>query len=206
MLTIHHLKVSQSDRIVWLCEELAIPYVLKLYFRDPITHMAPPEYKALHPSGTAPVITDGDVVLAESGAIIDYIVAKYRNGGLTLPANHPEFASFLYWYHFANGSLMPALMMLMGEGKLAQAMSARADRYLAEIETHFAAGHTWIAGGTFTVADIMILFPLTTMRSFIPLDLSPYVHIYEYLRRVTARPAFLAAKAKADPELELQIV
>src|ERR1700760_276520 len=103
MLTVHHLGRSQSERVVWLCEELEIPYELKIYVRDAETMLAPPDYKALHPSGSAPVITDGDVVLAESGAIIDYIVAKYGKGRLTLGADDPDFASFLYWLPFAHG-------------------------------------------------------------------------------------------------------
>src|SRR6202048_121719 len=105
MLTVHHLGKSQSERIVRLCEELAIPYELKRYTRDPVTVLAPPEYKALHPIGAAPVITDGDLVLAESGAVVDYIIAKYGNGRLALTADHPDFAAFLYWFHFANGTL-----------------------------------------------------------------------------------------------------
>src|SRR6202171_5795282 len=108
MLTIHHLGKSQSERIVWLCEELGIPYELKRYERLPVTMLAPPEYKALHPLGAAPVITDGDVVLAESSAIIEYIAAKQGNGRLALAAAHPDFAQFLYWFHFANGTLQPA--------------------------------------------------------------------------------------------------
>ena len=84
MLTVHHLGISQSERIVWLCEELEIPYALKIYQRDPKTILAPADYKALHPIGTAPVITDGDLVLAESGAVVDYIIAKYGNGRLKL--------------------------------------------------------------------------------------------------------------------------
>lgn len=205
MLTVHHLGISQSDRIVWLCEELAIPYELVLYERDPVTRLAPATYKALHPSGTAPVITDDALVLAESGAIIDYIVARHGNGRLTLPSDHPDFASYLYWYHFANGSLMPCMMTLMGEGGMVQVMHDRAARNLAALETHFAQGHVWLAGDTFTVADIMIMFPLTTMRAFVPLDLSPYPNLRAYLKRVTERPAFQAAKAKADPDLELLI-
>ena len=87
MLTIHHLGKSQSERIVWLCEELEIPYALKIYARDAVTMLAPPDYKALHPIGAAPVITEGDLVLAESGAIVEYITAKYGNGRLTLRAS-----------------------------------------------------------------------------------------------------------------------
>ena len=118
MLTVHHLGKSQSERIVWLCEELGIPYELKLYERDPVTRLAPPEYKALHPLGAAPVITDGDVVLAELGAIIEYIAAKYGNGRLVLAPDHPDFAQFLYWFHFANGTLQPATGRNMILGRL----------------------------------------------------------------------------------------
>src|SRR5665213_1275726 len=103
MLTVHHLGKSQSERIVWLCEELGIPYELKNYARDKVTMLAPADYKALHPIGAAPVITDGDVVLAESGAVVEYILARYGKGRLTLAADHPDFAPFLYWFHFANG-------------------------------------------------------------------------------------------------------
>ena len=109
MLTVHHLGRSQSERIVWLCEELEIPYALKCYTRDAVTMLAPPDYKALHPIGTAPVITDGDLVLAESGAVVEYIIAKYGKGRLALAPDHPDFAQFLYWYHFANGTLQPVM-------------------------------------------------------------------------------------------------
>ena len=205
MLTVHHLGVSQSDRIVWLCEELAIPYELVRYDRDAVTRLAPAAYKALHPSGTAPVITDEGLSLAESGAIIDYIVAKHGDGRLTLTVDHPNFAQYLYWYHFANGSLMPAMMGLMAGGAVQPLMRNRVDRALAALEAHLANGHIWLAGDTFTIADIMILFPLTTMRAFVPLDLAPYPGIGAYLRRVVERPAFQAAKAKADPDLILQV-
>jgi glutathione S-transferase len=205
MLTVHHLGISQSDRIVWLCEELAIPYELIRYDRDAVTRLAPAAYKALHPSGTAPVITEDGLSLAESGAIIDYIVAKHGDGQLTLTADHPNFAQYLYWYHFANGSLMPSMMGLMGGGAIQPLMRERADRGLAALEAHFADGHVWLAGDTFTIADIMILFPLTTMRAFVPLDLAPYPGIRAYLRRAVERPAFKAAKAKADPDLILQL-
>ncbi len=113
MLTVHHLGKSQSERIVWLCEELEIPYELKRYTRDAVTMLAPADYKALHPIGAAPVITDGDLVLAESGAIVDYIMAKYGKGRLTPSASDPGFAQFLYWFHFANGTLQAAMGRLM---------------------------------------------------------------------------------------------
>jgi glutathione S-transferase len=96
MLTVHHLGKSQSERIVWLCEELGVPYALKRYERDPVTMLAPAEYRALHPIGAAPVVTDGDLVLAESGAIIEYIIAKQGGGRLALGPSHPDFATYLY--------------------------------------------------------------------------------------------------------------
>src|SRR6201995_5035277 len=113
MLIVHHLGKSQSERIVWLCEELGIPYALKHTARDAVTMLAPADYKALHPIGSAALITDGGLVLAESGAIVEYITAKYGHGRLPLPADHPDFASFLYWFHFANGTLQANLGRLM---------------------------------------------------------------------------------------------
>lgn len=205
MLTVHHLGISQSDRIVWLCEELEIPYDLVVYERDPVTRLAPPEFKALHPSGTAPVITDGAVVLAETGAVVDYIVAKHGGGRLTIPASDPAFADFLYWYHFSNGSLIPAMMAMAGDGGLAPIMRDRVERYIAALEAHLAKGKPWLVGDSFTVADIMILFPLTTMRAFIPVDLTDCPAIRAYIRRLVDRPAFQRAKAKADPDLVLPI-
>ncbi|WP_321818692.1 MULTISPECIES: glutathione S-transferase [unclassified Paraburkholderia] len=206
MLTVHHLGSSQSERIVWLCEELDIPYELVRYDRDPVTRLAPAAYKALHLSGTAPIITDGGLTLAESGAVIDYIVAKHGDGRLKLHADHPDFARFLYWYHFANGSLMPSLMVLMdgGGGAIAGIMRDRAVRYLDALEAYFADGHLWLAGTDFTIADIMIMFPLTGMRAFIPVDLSSYSNLSAYLRRVVNRPAFRSAMAKAEPNLEIR--
>src|ERR671931_1622783 len=107
MLTVHHLGRSQSERIVWLCEELGLDYELKRYDRAPL--LAPPEYKALHPIGTAPVITDGKLVLGESGAIIEYLLAKYGKRRFARQFGHPEFANYLYWLHFANGSFQALL-------------------------------------------------------------------------------------------------
>jgi glutathione S-transferase len=206
MLIVHHLGISQSDRIVWLCEELAIPYQLIRYARDPVTRLAPPEYRALHPFGTAPVITDGDLVLGESGAIIDYIIAKYGGGRLALKVDDPAFADYLFWFHFANGSLMPSAMLdlaarMMGgaapSGPLA-ALRERSDRAFAMIDSRLATV-PYLAGREFTAADIITLFPLTTMREFIPRDLAPFPHIQAYLQKIAARPALQRAMAKADP-------
>ncbi|MGU3494921.1 glutathione S-transferase family protein [Xanthobacteraceae bacterium A53D] len=199
MLIVHHLVGSQSERIVWLCEELAIPYELVRYQPEP-SGFAPPAYKALHHAGTAPVINDGALALAESCAVIDYIVAKYGNGRLTLKPDHQDFARFLYWYHYTDGTLMPGFLAMMGGSTVEVPLRERVNRGMAALEAHFAAGHPWLAGDTFTVADIMLLFPLTVLRGHVALDLSACPDLKAYLRRVAARPAFLAARAKADPD------
>jgi glutathione S-transferase len=210
MLTAHHLGKSQSERIVWLCEELQIPYELKRYTRDAKTMLAPPDYKALHPIGTAPVITDGDIVLAESGAVVEYIIAKYGNGRLTLPASDPGFAQFLYWFHFANGTLQAAMgrLMILNRLKLADdnpilaATKARVDLAFDLVEARTGAAD-YLAGSEFTSADIMIGFSLTTMRYFQPYDLARCPNIVKYLARVSARPAYRRAMDKGDPGMAL---
>lgn len=207
-MIVHHLGKSQSERIVWLCEELGIPYEFKVYDRDPVTRLAPPEYKALHPIGTAPVITDGDVVLAESGAIIEYIVAKHGKGRLTLAPDHPDFAQFLYWFHFANGTLQPATgrsmilsrLKLPDDNPILRAMKGRLDLALGLVEARLAKT-AFLAGSEFTTADIMIVFTLTTMRLFLPFDLKPYPAILAYLQRIGARPAYRRAMQKGDPDM-----
>jgi glutathione S-transferase len=208
MLTVHHLGKSQSERIVWLCEELGIPYELRVYDRHPVTRLAQPDYKALHPIGAAPVITDGDVVLAESAAIIDYIVAKYGKGRLVLAADHPDFAQFVYWFHFANGSLQPAMgrNMILGRLNLAAdnplllAMQARLKLALDLVEARLGKAD-YFAGSELTTADIMIVFSLTTMRLFLPFDLAPYPAILAYLQRIGRRDAYQRAMRKGDPDL-----
>ena len=210
MLTVHHLGKSQSERIVWLCEELEIPYELKRYARDAKTMLAPPDYKALHPIGTAPVMTDGDVVLAESGAVVEYIIAKYGNGRLTLRADDPDFAQFLYWFHFANGTLQANMgrLMLLNRLKLADdnpilaATKARVDLAFDRVDARTREAD-YLAGHAFTSADIMIGFSLTTMRYFQPYDLARCPNIVRYLARIGARPAYRRAMEKGDPGMVL---
>jgi glutathione S-transferase len=210
MLTVHHLGRSQSERIVWLCEELGIPYELKCYTRDAVTMLAPPEYKALHPIGSAPVITDGGLVLAESGAVVDYIIAKYGNGCLVLKPDHPDFANYLYWLHFANGTLQPSMgrCMTLNRLKLTEdnpvqvAMKARLDRAFDLVDAR-AREAEYLAGGEFTAADIMMGFSLTTMRYFLPFDLARCPNILGYLARIGARPAYRRAMEKGDPGMAL---
>jgi glutathione S-transferase len=210
VLIVHHLGISQSDRIVWLCEELGLDYELKRYERDPVTRMAPAAYKALTPFGTAPVITDGDLVLGESGAILEYIIQVYGEGRLMVRPGAPGYTDYLFWYHFANGSLMPAVMMsLVGAMSGADparisALSARLDRAYDQIEERLSTV-SHFAGDAFTAADIIMLFPLTTMRVFAPRDLTPYPNIRAYLRRIGQRPAFRRAMQKADPGFQVPL-
>ncbi|QPF84739.1 glutathione S-transferase [Bradyrhizobium genosp. L] len=210
MLTVHHLGRSQSERIVWLCEELDIPYELKRYARDPVTVLAQPDYKALHPIGAAPVITDGELVLAESGAVVEYIIARYGSGRLALKPDHPDFAQFLYWFHFANGTLQSQMgrSMILNRLNLADdhpmlvATRARVDRSFDLVDAHVRDA-TYLAGDDFTSADIMIGFSLTTMRYFLPYDLGRCPNIQAYLGRIAARPAYRRAMEKGDPGMTL---
>ena len=213
MLTVHHLRKSQSERIVWLCEELGLDYALQSYDRDPVTILAPSEYKRLHPMGAAPVIDDDGLVLAESGAIVDYLIATHGQGRFALAAGHPDYAQYLYWLHFANGNLQPAMGRNMILNRLALppdnatlvATRGRLDRALQYLDGHLAKA-TWLAGSEFTAADIMTVFSLTTMRYFHPLDLAPRAHILDYLQRIGDRPAYRSAMAKGDPGMTPMLV
>lgn len=210
MLTVHHLGMSQSERIVWLCEELGIPYELKRYSRDLVTRLAQADYKALHPMGTAPVITDGDVVLAESGAVIEYITATYGKDRLALRPDHPDYPQFLCWFHFANGTLQAIMGRLMilnrlklpNDNPVLMASNERLERALNQVEARTRDAE-YLAGSEFTSADIMIGFTLTTMRYFQPYDYARYPNIVSYLGRIGARPAYRRAMEKGDPGMAL---
>lgn len=210
MLTVHHLGKSQSERIVWLCEELGIPYELKRYERDSRTMLAPAEYKALHPLGAAPVITDDGLVLAESGAIMEYIIARHGEGRFAIGLDEPDYGEYLYWFHFVNGTLQPNIgrnMILSRSGlspdsPIQFAMADRQRRALSAVETRL--GEVpYLAGQQFSAADMMIIFTLTTMRYFAPFDLQPYPHILDYLGRLAERPAYRAAMENGDPGMVL---
>ncbi|KAF7369200.1 Glutathione S-transferase [Mycena venus] len=207
-LTVYHLHVSQSERIPWLCEELAIPYELKAYKRAPV--MAPPEYKALHPSGSAPVIQDGELALAESGACVEYISHRHAAGALFLPPTHADYPSFLYWWHWSNGTFQPALNSalfvsragLPDDNPRMVALVDRLRRVLGVLNKRLEKNE-WLAGEQFTVADIMVVFSLTTMRYFYPYSLSEHGGVLKYLQRVGAREAYQRAMKKCEPEMEL---
>ena len=208
MLRIHHLGRSQSERIVWLCEELGLPYELQHYVRDPATMLSPPELKALHPLGAAPLVQDGDLLLAESAAIVEYIIVKHGGGRLKLGPEHPDYATFLYWFHFSNGNLQPGMgrLMMVSRAKLPAdhpvraSVESRLDRLMALVERRLGEA-PYFAGREFTAADIMSVFSLTTMRLFQPVDLAPYPNIRGYLQRIGERPAYRRAMAKGDPDL-----
>jgi glutathione S-transferase len=209
-MIVHHLGRSQSERIVWLCEELGIDYELKCYERDPATRLAPPEYKALHPIGTAPVITDGDVVIGESGAIIEYVIGKYGKGRLARHPAHPEYANYLYWFHYANGSFQPLLHRTLvarrleptPDHRVLKDLQGRLERALEFLNQRLGEVD-YLAGNELTAADIMIVFSFTTMRSFTPYEIKPYPNILAYLRRIGARKAYQRAMLKGDPGMPL---
>ena len=210
MLVVHHLGVSQSDRIVWLCEELGLPYQLVRYDRTP-EGGGPEDYQALHPYGTAPVLQDGNTLLGESGAIIDYVIAQYGNGSLAVGRDHPDFADYLYWFHFANGTFMASGMMVLGLLFAGVQVSGDAGRLTARWERAFQLADQrlgeapYFAGDSFSAADIMMHFPLTTMRMFVPYDISGHFNILAYLQRIADRPAFKRARQKADPDMPLNL-
>ncbi|MYZ44312.1 glutathione S-transferase family protein [Schauerella aestuarii] len=208
MITIHHLGRSQSERILWLCEELGVPYTMVKHVRDPVTMLSPPALKALHPLGAAPVIIDDGTMLAESGAIVQYIIDKYGAGRLALDTSDPDFAAYLYWFHFANANLQA----VMGRNMLLRRLDLPVDdavllstrerlsRALSMVESRLGSA-TYLAGQRFTAADIMTVFSLTTMRIFMPLDLHPYPNILAYLKRIGDREGYQRAMKKGDPDL-----
>ena len=208
MLTIHHLGHSQSERIIWLCEELQIPYELRKYTRDPVSRLSPPELKALHPLGAAPLIEVSGMLLAESAAIVEFILVRYGNGRLRHDLDHPSFAAYLYWFHFSNGNLQPAMLRAMtvrrcrlaSDDPIQIAADDRLMLLLNLINTHLS-DSAYLAGEDFTAADIMSVFSLTTMRLFHPVDMTPFSNILAYLKRIGNRPAYRRAMSSGDPDL-----
>ena len=206
MITIYHLGTSRSERIIWLAEELGIDYRLEAFAREP-TGAAPDALRALHPLGKAPLIRDGETVLAESGAIVDYVVRRYGNGRLALPPEAPRFADYVYWLHFAEGSLMTlmitALVLSRIPGADATPPGVRVRDRLAQMLSFVDAAlarSTYFAGDELTAADVMMVFPFTTMRRFLDFDLAPCANIAAYLSRIEARPAYRRAMQRSGPE------
>ncbi|MGJ0237885.1 glutathione S-transferase family protein [uncultured Novosphingobium sp.] len=206
MLTVHHLGQSQSERIVWLCEELELDYELKRYERRADNHLAPDEYKALHPMGIAPVITDGDLVLGESGAICDYIVTRHGQGKLVPAPDHPDFADHLFWFHWANGTFMATAMMQLvlgftdSVGKI-PFVADRDRRGWEMVETRLGEA-PFFGGRALTTADIMMGYALTTGRGFRQTSIDGFPNLKAYLQRIGERPAYQRAMAKAEPGVD----
>jgi glutathione S-transferase len=205
MLTVHHLGISQSERIVWLCEELGLDYELVRYDRREDNRLAPDSYKALHPMGIAPVITDGELALGESGAIIDYICGKYGSGTLVPGPDDPDFADHLFWYHWANATFMATMMAQLvltmsgaGDGPAAPFIADREDRAWDMVEKRLGEA-PFFGGARLTIADIMIVYCLTTSRSFRGVTNAGKPNLQAYLRRIAERPAYQRAMAKAEP-------
>ena len=204
MLTVHHLGISQSERIVWLCEELGLDYAFKRYERRADNRLAPDDYKALHPMGIAPVITDGDFVLGESGAICDYLCERYGGGRLVPGRDDPDRAAHLFWFNWSNATFMTTLMMQLvlaggGEGNPAAGfVGDRARRGWAMVETRLGEA-PFFGGRELTTADVMMVYCLTTSRAFRGTPIDGYPNLKAYLARIGARPAYQRAMAKAEP-------
>ena len=203
MLTVHHLRISQSERIVWLCEELGLEYKLKLYNRREDNRLAPDDYKALHPMGIAPIIQDGDLVLGESGAIVEYILAKYGNGSLVPSVDSPDFPTHLFWFHHANGTFMTNAMMVLaaqaaGAEEIPEFVAGRGAKSWQMMERHLGE-QPYFGGSELTSADIMMGFGLTTARTFGGPDMTDFPNILAWLKRVGAREAYQRAMAKCEP-------
>jgi glutathione S-transferase len=196
MITIHHLNESRSQRILWLLEELEIPYDIKFYKRDATTNLAPPELTAVHPLGKSPVITDGDLTIAESGAIVDYIVRTY-GGGRLVPPPGPAFEKHQEWLHYAEGSAMLPLMILLYTLRLGEAAAPLQPRIDSEIARHLGyvnqglAGRDYLMGGELTAADVQMSFVGEVARAFGRLADKPDLNAW--VDRLHARAAYKRA-------------
>ena len=205
MITIYHLETSRSERIVWLMEELGLPYRMQVFPRE-TTGAAPHPLKEIHALGRAPAIRDGDAVLAESGAIVDYIVHRHAGGRLGLSPDDPGYARYVYWLHFAEGSLMSLLLIVLVLSRVPEAaaspvtarMRERMNQMLSFVDKELGSG-PWFAGAEFTAADIMMVFPFTTLRNFLDYNIEPYANIAAYLERIQGRPTYRKAMSLAGP-------
>ena len=210
-ITVHHLNDSRSQRILWLLEELDLEYEVKRYERDPETMLAPASLKEVHPLGKSPVITDEELTLAESGAIVEYLVARYGNGRLAPKSETPERLRYTYWLHYAEGSAMPPLVMqlifnqieekspfflrpvakvITGNVKqtyIVPQITQNLDYLEAELKKN-----TWFVGDEFTAADIQLSFPLEAAAAYSNLG-GNYPQLTTFLERVHARPAYQKA-------------
>jgi glutathione S-transferase len=203
MLTVHHLNESRSQRVVWLLEELAIPYELKTYARNATTRLAPPELKAVHPLGKSPVISDGGLTVIETGAIIDYIIRHHGGGRMQPAAGTADYDLYQQWLHYAEGSAMLPLMLNMYVGRLKEAGAPLHPRIESEITNHLGfvddalKGREFFVGGGLTGADVQMSFVAEVARA--QGKLASYPGFNAWLDRMHARPAWTAAIEKTGP-------
>jgi glutathione S-transferase len=218
MIVVHHLNNSRSQRVLWLLEELGLPYEIQHYQRDAVTMLAPPELRQVHPLGKSPVITDGDVTLAESGAILEYLVERHGKGRLVPKAGTQERVRYTYWMHYAEGSMMPPLLMKLVFDQIekakmpfiakpfARAIAQKVKRSFIhpQITQHlnFLEGEMqardWFAGDDFTAADVQMSFPLEAAQARGGLNASR-PRLMDFLARIRARPAYQRALEKGGP-------
>ncbi len=211
MITVHHLNNSRSQRILWLLEELGLAYDIKYYQRDPETMLAPASLRQVHPLGKSPVITDDTLTLAESGAIIEYLVERYGDGRLAPPLDVPERLRYRYWLHYAEGSLMPPLLIKLVFDQMAErspfllrpivraiSQPVKSSFIDPQITTHLdyleleLEHSSWFAGNEFTAADIQMSFPLAAAAERASLN-SSRPKLMDWLDRIHARPAYQRA-------------
>lgn len=208
MITVYHLDRSRSERPVWLLEELGEPYAIEHFDRMP-TLEAPPAYKALHPLGSSPVIKADGKMIAESGAVIEFLATTLGNGRLAVAPGAPNYADYLFWFHFSESTLMNEvtreIMSEAGgvpyENPGRKFSRQRTAGYLAFVDDRLAEV-PYFAGEDFTAADIMMTFIFTTTRLFVGLDLAPYPNILRYLERIESRPAYQRSQKIAGPNRE----
>jgi glutathione S-transferase len=219
MITVHHLNNSRSQRVLWLLEELGCEYQVVKYQRDPHTLLAPPELKVVHPLGKSPLVADGTHTLAESGAIIEYLIDRYGNGRLRPPPGSAQHLRYTYWLHYAEGSAMPLLLLKLVFLRLprpvpalirpiVRAVAQRAQQRLIDpqLRTHLdyweseLGRSTWFAGEELTGADVQMSFPLEAAAARAGMALGPRVG--QFLERIHARPAYRRALA-AGGEFQL---
>lgn len=218
MITVHHLNNSRSQRILWMLEELEAPYDIVPHLRDPQTNLAPPSLRALHPLGKLPVIVDGDLTLAESGAIVDYILDRYGAGRLAPARGTPEYLRYTYWMHYAEGSAMQPLVLkvvfdqieaarmpffarpiarAIAGGMKRRFIQPELDRHLDFLEAELG-DSPWFAGADLTAADIMLSFPLQAAVARCGLD-ARRPKLIDFVARVEARPAFRRSVERGGP-------
>lgn len=204
MIKVHHLNNSRSQRILWLLEELGVDYEVVKYQRDSQTSLAPPELKAIHPLGKSPVITDGDLILAESGAIIEYLADTYGKGRLAPAPGTPERLRYSYWMHFAEGSAMTPFLLALYLGRVGEAAGPVLQHVGGQIvslvdylEAELAKA-PYFVGKDLTAADIQMSFPveIAAMRGLAGADRP---HLAAFMSAIEARPAYKRALERGGP-------